>query len=74
MRKMKSEMLKTRKKGKTIKLGKNSEKFFRELEKFPRIFGNPGISQVFRDFLKISRFPVSQKPDKKRNPSVVDKI
>ena len=51
--KMRFEMLKTRKKGKAIKLGKTSRKIYPEIYRIPeipRIFGIPEISQDFRKF------------------------
>ena len=65
MLKVRSEMLNTRKKGKTINLGKNYRKIFpnpenfRDTEKFPELPEN---------FLKIFHFPGSLISGKKGKP------
>ena len=59
MRKKKSEMLKTRKKGKTIRLGKNCRKIFP---------GTRKISEISRDFFENFPFPGKLKTRQKGKP------
>ena len=53
MLKMRSEMLKTKKKGKIIKLEKNYREIFPEIFRIPGIPRIFGIPEIFRDFREI---------------------